>query len=390
MARFSDTVRTLIASSLGLPGMQELLASEPPEELVDYRYTHYDEDPLPLDKLAFGDPRRYEINSHQFRIVKNLNESYSLELGYLYETMSGSSPWYTEPGPDGPLQVMSGATIRERRNQADLSVAHRLNDYTHRGSLGYSTENDYEALYASYAGAKDSAHGLGTISWGASYSDDELRPTEALKHGRVPYAERNSLSASLGLTRVLNRNAVIQSGISMTRQSGFLSDPYKQVWIDRAVLNDSRPDKRVMFAWTTKFRQYMQRSKAALTLDYRLFRDDWDISAHTLDAAWRQPLGQAWEIAPSIRYYTQKAPGFYAPWFHDRPQDGLWSSDYRLATYGALSYRINAIFRQQRWSASAGIEYYDSDESLALFGSPQNTPALVDFWRLTLGLRFQL
>jgi hypothetical protein len=390
VSRLSDTVRSLLASSLGLPGMQELLAAEPPEESVDYRFTHYDEDPLPLDKLAFGDPRRYEIDSHQFRIVKNLNETYSLEVGYLYETMSGSSPLYAEPGPDGPLQVMSGATIRERRNQADIALAHRRDDFTHRGAIGYSTENDYQALYASYAGEKDRADGLRTISWGASYSDDELSPTDALLHGRVPHAKRDNWSTSLGITRVLNRNSVIQSGLSLTKQSGFLSDPYKQVWIDRAVLNDSRPDKRLLLAWTTKFRQYMQRSRAALAIDYRFFRDDWKITAHTLETAWRQPLGTGWEIAPSIRYYTQKSPGFYAPFFFERPLDGLWSSDYRLATFGALSYRFDVNFRQERWSLSAGVEYYNSDESLALSGTPENTPALVNFWRLTFGFRVQL
>ena len=80
MDRFSKTVHSLLISSLGLPGMQELLAQEAPEDSVDYRYTHYDEEPLPLDKLAFGDPRRYEIDSHQFRLVKNLNQTWTLEL----------------------------------------------------------------------------------------------------------------------------------------------------------------------------------------------------------------------------------------------------------------------------------------------------------------------
>ena len=192
------------------------------------------------------------------------------------------------------------------------------------------------------------------------------------------------------MTQVLNRNAVIQSSISLTRQSGFLSDPYKQVWINNDVLNDNRPDRRVMFTWTTRFRQYMERSRAALVMDYRFFRDDWEISAHTLEAAWRQPLGHNWEIAPSIRYYSQSAPDFYAPFYFELPEDGYWSSDYRLATYGALSYRLHAEFRQERWSLSAGAEYYNSDESLALSGKPENTPGLVDFWRLTLAFKLRL
>ena len=385
MARLSDAVRSLLASSLGLPGMQELLAQEPPEDSFEYRYTHYDEAPLPLDKLALGDPRRYEIGSHQFRILKNLDDSYSLELNYLHEAMSGSSPWYAVPGDDGPLQVMSGATIREKRNQVDLSIARRKNDFTNNGAIGYSTENDYQALYGSYSGEKKSEDGLQTMSWGVSYSGDQISPTDALIFDRVSHANRDSISGSLALTQTLSRNAVIQSGVSLVRQKGFLSDPYKQVWIDRAVLNDSRPDRRLMFAWTTRFRQYMERSRAALVLDYRFFHDDWKISAHTLDVAWRQPLADHWEIAPSIRYYSQNSPDFYKPFFFVLPADGHWSSDYRLATFGALSYRLNATFRHERWSLSFGGEYYNSAESLAISGTPENTPALVDFWRVTAG-----
>ena len=46
--------------------------------------------------------------------------------------------------------------------------------------------------------------------------------------------------------------------------------------------------------------------------------------------------------------------------------------------------------RREDWSASVFAEYYDSEESLALFGVPQDTPALVDFWRLTARLTVAL
>ena len=365
--------------------MQDLVAQEGPEDNFEYRYSHYDEAPLPLDKLAFGDPRRYEIGSHQFRILKNLDDFYSLELNYLHEAMSGSSPWYVVPGEDGPLQVMSGATIREKRNQVDVAMARKMGEFTHSGSIGYSVENDYRALFGSYSGEKQSGDKLRTVSWGASFSNDEISPTDALFYGRVPHAHRDSFSGSLALTRILNPDAVVQSGISFTRQAGFLSDPYKQVWIDQAVLNDSRPERRLLFSWTTRFRQYMERSRAALVLDYRFFRDDWHITAHTLDAAWRQPIGESWEVSPAIRYYSQNSPDFYRPYYFFLPADGYWSSDYRLATFGALSYRLNATFRQDSWSFSLGGEYYNSNESLALSGTPEDTPALVDFWRVTAG-----
>lgn len=391
MKKISATVQSLIASSLGLPGMQELLAQELPDEGANAQLTYYDEEPLPLSKLAFGSPERYKINTQQLSWVKNLDETYNLTVEYVHEAMSGSSPWYVIPTADeGPLQAMTGATIRDKRDQLSASLQWNNEAYKHTAALGYSTEDDYQAIFGSYAGEKESADALRTISWGWSFSADDIEPTDALDNGRVLSAKRNSFSVSGGFTQVLNQNAVIQTGISLTREAGFLSDPYKQVWVNDFVLNDSRPDSRVMWAWTTKFRQYMPRSKAALHLDYRYFIDDWGIRSNTLDAAWHQPLGSDWEIAPAIRYYTQTSPDFYGPVFFIAPQDGYWSSDYRLATYGSLSYQLNTVLRKEKWSLSLAAEYYDSKENLALVGTPQQTPALVDFWRLTASITIKL
>lgn len=61
-----------------------------------------------------------------------------------------------------------------------------------------------------------------------------------------------------------------------------------------------------------------------------------------------------------------------------------------LATYGSLSYSLKAILRRDSWSFSLFTEYYDSQEHLALFGTPQETPALVGFWRFSLRLSVDL
>lgn len=387
MARYSKAIRSLLATSLGLPGMQELLANELPEEVADYRYTFYNEDPIPQNRLALGDPQRYEIESHQFRVVKNIDESYGLELNFQHETMSGSSPWYAVPGEDGPLQVMSGATISERRNQADVGVRYLHGEWSHRAAVGYSTENDYVARYGSYSVELESADGLRVTNWGISYSNDDVTPTDAQEFGRVESAERDALSGSLAITQILNRNAVLQGGISLTRQTGFLSDPYKLVWIGGAVVAENRPDERLMLTGTALLRHFIEGPGAALTLDYRYFRDDWDIAAHTIDVSWKQPFGQTWEVVPSVRYHAQSAPDFYAPYFLSRPAGNHWSSDYRLGTFGALSYRLHARLKGETFSLSMGAEYYDSNESLALVSPQFDSPGLVSFWRLSAALR---
>jgi hypothetical protein len=383
----SATARTLLLSSLGLPGFSELLAEEPKDTEIDYRYTRYEEDALPASRVIEGDVGRYNIDTHQFRLTHKIDSKLTLTIDGMHESMSGSSPWYVIPDPvEGPLQVMSGATIRENRDQLDVSLSREEGPIRHTVGAGYSTEDDYTALFGSYSGERDSESGLTTWAWGLSISDDRISPTDAADFGRVAHEQRDSVSVSLGVTQVINRNAVIQTGLSATRQSGFLSDPYKEVWIARAVLFDQRPDDRQQYAWTTRFRQFFQRSEGALHADYRYFRDDWDITAHTLELAWQQPVGERWIIAPSIRYHSQHAAEFYAPGFAEMPDKPYWSSDYRLATFGALRYRLAANWQAQNWRVSISGDIYDSDESLALSGPETGTPGLVDFIRISFAV----
>lgn len=386
MQRLSRIAHSLLVSSLSLPGFSELMAAEGDVNDLQYRYTLYDEEPLPEAVLAGGAADRYRINSHQFSFKRKLDERFTLSVEAIHESMSGSSPWFVIPDPElGPLQIMSGATIEETRDEILFALGINKTDFEHSLSAGYSTENDYDALFASYTGAYERDNGHTTLLWGMSYSDDRLSPTDASIFGRVERAAKNSFSGSFGLTRIINRNALIQSGIQATFQDGYLSDPYKEMWINGGIYFDHRPDSRTAISWSTRFRQYFAGSNAALHADYRYYRDDWGVTAHTLDLAWNQPLGDHFELAPSIRYHSQKAADFYIPAITNGEQPNYWSSDHRLATYGALRYRLSATWRAEIWTVSLNADIYNSKESLALSGPHFDTPALVDFWRLSLG-----
>jgi hypothetical protein len=90
-----------------------------------------------------------------------------------------------------------------------------------------------------------------------------------------------------------------------------------------------------------------------------------------------------------VRYYSQSQAEFYAPWFDSEPSDGLYSSDYRLSPYGALSYRIRAETRLQSWELdwilNVGYERYRSSGDLALGKVSVENPGLVSFDMLSVG-----
>jgi hypothetical protein len=375
----------LTASALGLPGIARAQA---PEGLqLDYRFSRYSENDISGGKTSSGSrSERYEIDSHQFRVAAPLAGDFELAADLAYERMSGASPWYVDGSSGQPLQVMSGATIEERRADLLLGLTRRIAQGKGTVSLGYSDEDDYQALNLGAQAEWQLADTVSTVSAGIGYSDDELDPTQGVTPVSVTRAERDSITAFGGYARVLDPDTVIQTSLSYTRHDGFLSDPYKAVFVADAdgmgnpdILFDSRPDGRRQWAWLTRLRRYFAGPDAALHADYRLYDDDWDVTAHTLDFAWHQNLPGGWRVVPGLRWYSQSQAFFYEPFYATPRSDGFASSDYRLSPFGALSLSLGVNKAVDGWVLSLRYENYDSDERYAVDDVDIENPGLVDF-----------
>jgi len=385
------TVQSLLASALAISGLgQKSVAQTLEDEQVNYRYSKYDEDALPEGIVLAGDPARYQIETHQFRLVKSLGEQYSLTINAVHETMSGSSPWYVLPGAGGtPVQILSGATIEDKRDEFRGKLTRLLENGSWSVELGISDEDDYQAKSISLGREIENADKSRTWAFSGSVSLDDLSPTDAALFGRVERAEKNSYSIYGGVTQVINRDTLLQVGLQVSKHDGFLSDPYKQVFVNNLVRPDNRPGSRTQYAASARLRYFVNSVKAALHLNYRYYLDDWSLEAHTLEISWNQKLPSNWRLSPSIRYHSQESASFYAPFFTDSPANGHYSSDYRLATYGALSYRISVNKTINDWDFIISAEIYDSKESLAISGTKFQTPGLVDFSRFTTGFNYR-
>jgi hypothetical protein len=95
-------------------------------------------------------------------------------------------------------------------------------------------------------------------------------------------------------------------------------------------------------------------------------------------------------VIPSFRYYSQGQADFYSPFYEQARGDGLYSSDYRLSPYGAISWRIRAEtrFRILRLDllASFAWERYLSSGEYALGKVSTPNPGLVSYDLFSVGL----
>jgi hypothetical protein len=384
--RPSPSLSLLLAASAALLGGKSAQADETGASTsVGYRFNVYDEDALSAPTLE-GDPRRYHVDSQQFSLDTTLGNRNTLSVNAVHEVMSGSSPWYVVPGPDRkPLEVLSGATIRDHRSAATMSLTHDAggND-TRTISASYSQERDY---HASALGLERSLplNSALTLGFGGSFSHDLVRPTDALLFSRVQRAQKNTASLFGSLSWVLNKDAVIESGVQLNYQSGYLSDPYKLVVVGETLDADTRPDRRSEAAWLVRYR-YAVNTDAALHGDARVAANSWGQRSLTLEASWYQRFGSGWQLIPGLRYYTQDSARFYAPFFDDA-NERYFSSDYRLGGFGAISANLNVRKRFGHWELSAGAERYHASTDFALGGADPN-PGTVSYTRIYAGLDF--
>lgn len=388
-AKLSPALLALTASALSLPGIARGQVVKDIE--VDYRYSHYQEDDLSADNSATGESsERYEIDTHQFRIASLVADDYEVSLDLTVESMSGASPWFVLPNANGePVQVMSGATIEEDRTDVLVSVARRMNWGKLGVSAGHSDEDDYQATNVAVFGEWELADRVSTVSGGIGYSDDELDPTVGTTPVSTRGADRDAVSVFAGYSRVLTENTVVQTSLRYVDHGGFLSDPYKQAFIQNpaAIVADNRPDGRREIVWLTRLRHYVERFDAAAHADYRLYDDNWDVTAHSIDLAWHQNLPYQFRVVPGLRWYSQSEAFFYQPFYAQARDDGFASSDYRLSPYGAISLSLDVHKEFNGWSLGARYENYNSGEEYAASDVDVEAPALVDFDIISISLR---
>jgi hypothetical protein len=395
--RALDALRT---SALALFGLSGVAHAESPTERVtaDYNYAIYAEDELDASKgLPGAENSRYEVEMHQVLARLPITGRIDLGVELVHETMSGASPWYTLPDAAGtPIQVMSGATIEDTRQDVMLQANYHYDDARLGFGSGYSSEKDYSSLNFSLDGERHYNAKNTTFSTGMGVSFDTIEPTDAELFITRPSSEdKQSYSFNLGLSQVLGRRSLAQTSLTYKYSTGFLSDPYKQVFVvGGTFLPDVRPGSRHQLAWLTRYRRHVEELDGTLHANYQFYLDDWDVHSHTVELAWHQSLSDALRLIPSVRYYTQSEADFFVPYLTALPAQSAFSSDYRLSSYGALRLGVAAEYGfrlpftgDTDWKATVSWERYRSSPDLSFYDVPAAAPGLVSYHLLSVGLR---
>jgi hypothetical protein len=374
----SPLIRRLSQSLVVLPAYQAtaVMADAPPAFTeVGLRYTRYSEDSIDRDKLIFGSRDRYDIDVTQLWIEAPVGASWSVALDVQNDYQTGASPWFIGAQVDGqPGVIMSGASIQDNRVEVGVTTRYFWADGNAGFAISHSDEDDYEALSLAFDASWNTADDARTWTTSFSSSSDTVNPTQGVIPVFIEEEELDTQSGYFGVSQILSRTAVARVGINYTYSEGYLTDPYK--------LRDQRPDTHERIALSAGYRRFLIDADASLQIDYRYYADSWGTDSHTLELGWAQNLSQSL-LTPYLRYYSQREADFFSVIADfDQP---YFADDYRLSSYGAVTLGARWAVTLGDWVLELEAERYMSDASWGLYDG-ETAPALVDFWRGTVGI----
>jgi len=375
----NNTIALLSMAAMALPGLFQTATAARVEDTydADFQYGYYAES-----------NNRMRVDVFEGALSTPVGKAMTATVNLVRDTISGASPVYNRKDVKGQIhQVISGASpssscgssICEQRDAISSGLTYFLDSAAINVGGGFSREQDYTSRFFNTNTSLDLNKKLTTLNFGASVAFDEVQPSPSGWNSRdINFiSHKTNQQYLLGLTQVIDKDSLARSNMTITYQTGFLSDPYKWVAFYNGnnfsdFQQDKRPQEKLQWAWLNQYvRHFGQLNNAALHFDYRFSVDDWGVNAHTFEASWYQPIADNWQVVPSVRYYSQNSANFYQAVFSgDSSNYAAYSSDYRLAGFGALSGGLKLskevdtkIKALNQLKFQTGFEYYDHKSS---------------------------
>ena len=275
----------------------------------------------------------------------------------LFDKVAITGTYYVDAVSNASIDVVTTASkYHEVRNEFGLSA-----DYVYRDSqITLSGLTSHEPDYVANTGSVDLTQevfaGMTNISLGFTRGDDTV-----LKHNAPEFHDNaKHWQYRLGATQILTPRWLLSLNGEALSDSGFLGSPYRDARVFGAFVPENNP--RTRSARAVKLRLVGDLGwRNAMHVEYRYYRDTWEIKAHTAEIGYSQYLGDAFLADIFARYYTQTKANFY---FDNAPTETLYVSrnrqlsDFNDEGLGAkLSYTVRKVPGRYDVKLNGSYEY---------------------------------
>jgi hypothetical protein len=327
--RLSPFARTLLALAvIAVPALAGVL----PEDRADVLWHSY----------HGGD---ITIQGPSVLVRKKVGDNLSLSANYYEDMISSAS-----------IDVkLSASPYHEKREQWSGGADYLHGKSTYSAGFITSKEPDYKANTSYFAVSQDMFGDLTTLTLGYRRGWDRVfrdikTPGGVLENDPTFHQRADHRGYSLSLTQILTRNAILGFNYELLTDQGYLANPYRKIrylspgqGAGFTLADQVYPNTRTSHSASAQLKYYLP-YRAALTGQYRFFRDTWGIRAHTLELDYTHPLSKHLILDGSLRYYRQGAADFYSDLFPRANYQNFMGRDRELAAFHSYTLGAGASY----------------------------------------------
>jgi hypothetical protein len=393
-ADMSPMTYTLIMPSLLSLTHQAHAWEKPEAQRYDFSYQLYQE----------ADDR-IRIESYYLRGDVDLDADTSFRFQYLRDAISGSSPSGALPGGLQPFL----ADVKDVRYGIMGALSRQFGDHRVELELSRSSEEDYLSYGLALSDKWELNQKNTSLTYGLNFLNDDVTV-----YGLADQ-DKKSYDLFAGVTQLIDKNTYVSMNFTLGFNNGYLNDPYKSIqrtdllsvddgmggFIDIPVVNmyaENRPDERMREVLQFQATHLFENLNGALDGVLRFSNDDFGVFSETLQAEWRQAVGEKFEVTPFVRYYHQSAADFFmntldgavtgTPADYPNGSGPNYTADYRMSSFDALSLGLRTRYQiTESMAASFSYEHYEMSGSGG-DAAPEEAYIEADIWTVGVNLTF--
>ncbi len=305
--------------------------------------------------------------------LTNIGNSLDLKLSFTDKkrrlnsiSIDGNVDYYSSASSDNiDPNTISSASKTDRHIYPSISWSQK-NEKKHQSrgiNVSYSTEWDYTSYGASLNYTKFLNNDNTEITLKAStFLDtwDVILPVELRTTRGNVTKPRNSYSASIGVSHVVNQRLQFMFMTEPTYQEGLLSTPFHRVYFSNNSMKvEKLPGVRIKLPVSLRT-NYFLGDNIVLRSYYRFYADDWGMIAHTASLETTYKINSFFSVTPHFRYNKQSAVKYFSAYKTHKISDEFYTSDYDIS--GFQSYYYGAGVRIAPPGGILGVRFWSALE----------------------------
>jgi len=334
------------------------LMAETIKDSVTFSYSYY------------SDNVGVEVLSPLIGLQQRLSEKWGLNASIQVDAISAASMRRGSGNVTDTviMDAVSGASGRggydDLRVAPTVSFVYEDDDFLFTFGSYYSNEVDYETI----AGFMELSNGFNDantiITLGGSYETAKWSP---IMNRALVDDSKTQRQLNASVMQLINDSAYVQVRGSYIVQDGFLASPYHYLIADGFAQFDRYPDARNSTAVAI---QYVGShfEDTSLHLNYRYYKDDWEIRSHTLEANFYYDMMDNLTLGARGRYYTQDGAEFAKPIGEYSVNDDYIVSDYKYTSFDTVTMGLSChykpgFFEDEALGLQLSYDYYSTDDN---------------------------